>query len=172
MSRWMRGLIAFGAACFVGFSASAWFDSDFAHNEGVRGLLRAAGIAGDPPLSAAMLTALQAIGLPHFALTLFSLLQAWRLFGAYARGNVFGAQPVSHLRALAWALLATTIWHTLSGTLGVLLLTWGNPPGQRRLVIGISWDEYLSALLAGLLIAVAWAMLEAGRIERDNAGFV
>jgi hypothetical protein len=68
--------------------------------------------------------------------------------------------------------LVTTICHTLSGTLGVLLLTWGNPPGQRQLLIGISWDEYLSALLAGLLIAVAWAMPEAGRIEQDNAGFV
>jgi hypothetical protein len=68
--------------------------------------------------------------------------------------------------------LVTTICHTVSGTLGVLLLTWGNPPGQRQLLIGISWDEYLSALLAGLLIAVAWAMPEAGRIEQDNAGFV
>ena len=57
-------------------------------------------------------------------------------------------------------------------TVLVLLLTWDNPPGQRRLVLGFGWEDYLCLLFGGLLFAVSWAMVEATRIETENAGFV
>ena len=45
-------------------------------------------------------------------------------------------------------------------------------PGQRQLVIGLSWEDYLSLLFGGLLLAMSWAMVEARRIAQENAGFV
>ena len=54
----------------------------------------------------------------------------------------------------------------------MLLLTWHNPPGQRRLVLGFGWEDYLCLLFGGLLFAVSWAMAEARRLETENASFV
>ena len=172
MARWMRALIAIAAASLVVATSSAWFRGDNPIDPHVRDFLRSAGVAVDAAQPASTTVALMAFGLPNTLLALFGLFQAWRLFGAYGRGHVFGAVAVRHIRAIAWTLIATTLWRTLSGTLIVLLTTWHNPPGQRQLWIGISWDDYLGALFGGLLIAMAWAMAEAGRIEQDNAGFV
>lgn len=172
MARWMRALIAIAAASLIATTASGWLRGDTLLDPHVRDFLQGAGVAVKAPLPSGSTMALIAIGLPNALLALFGLLQAWRLFGAYGRGQVFGPVAVRHIRAIAWTLIATTLWHTLSGTLIVLLTTWHNPPGQRQLWIGVSWDDYLGALFGGLLIAMAWAMTEAGRIEQDNAGFV
>ena len=53
-----------------------------------------------------------------------------------------------------------------------VVLTLGNPPGQRQLVIGLSWDDYLAVLLAVVLIAIATVMAEAVRVAEENEGFV
>lgn len=50
----------------------------------------------------------------------------------------------------------------------MLLLIWHNPPGQRRLVLGFGWEDYLCLLFGGLLFAVSWAMVEARRLETEN----
>jgi Protein of unknown function (DUF2975) len=106
------------------------------------------------------------------ALGLYALLQVWHLFGAYGRGVVFGPEASGRLRKLAWALMATAFVRPLTKTVVVLLLTLNNPPGQRQLVIGLSWEDYLSLLFGGLLLAMSWAMAEAHRIEQENAGFI
>jgi hypothetical protein len=172
MSRWMRALIAFGAACLLFATVSMWISSDGPFYGRIRGFIAAAGLAEDAALPAGTLTAVLLINLLNALLGLFAMLQAWRLFGAYGRGQVFGPAAVRHLRAIAWALIATSVWHVLSATLSILLLSWHNPPGQRQLSIGVSLEDYLGALFGGLLIAIAWAMTEAARIEQDNAGFV
>lgn len=172
MARWMRALIALGAAALLSATASLWLSGSGPLSAHIQHLMAAAGLADNAALPAGTMTALFLIGLPNVLLGLFALLQAWRLFGAYGRGQVFGPGAVRHIRAIAWALIATSFWHMASSTLSILLLTWHNPPGHRQLSLGISWEDYLSALFGGLLIAMAWAMTEAGRIEQDNAGFV
>lgn len=109
---------------------------------------------------------------PSALVGLYVLWQAWRLFAAYGRGEVFGAAAIGPVRRIAWALVAEACIHPLSNTLAVLLQTWHNPPGQRQLQFGVSFEDYLCVLFGGLLIAMAWAMTEASRIEQDNAGFV
>ena len=153
MSRWMRALILLGAAGLLTDTVSSWTTAD---------------------LPADLLTrmGLLALGVPSLLLGWFTLLQAWHLFAAYGRGEVFGSVAIGHVRALALALVATALWHIAQATLTVLLQTWHNPPGQRQLEFGLSWEDYLGVLFGGLLRAMAWAMTEAGRIEQDNAGFV
>jgi Protein of unknown function (DUF2975) len=172
MARWMRALIACGAIGLMLATASLALEGEGPLQAHLRATLAAAGIADNAVLRPGTLPMLMLIGLPSVLLGLFMLLQAWRLFGAYGRGQVFGPAAVRHLRAIAWALIASSFWHVAASTLGILLLTWHNPPGQRRLQFGVSWEDYLVALFGGLLIAIAWAMTEAGRIEQDNAGFV
>ena len=47
-----------------------------------------------------------------------------------------------------------------------------NPPGSRQLVIALSVHDYLALIVGGVLLAVAWIMVEATRIADENASFV
>lgn len=168
MSRWMRALIAAGAVALVAAIGWIWFGDPSLIERRMREL------AGMPVLDlpTAVRPGLMLLSALGVALCLFILAQAWQLFGAYGRGQVFGPAAIVPVRRIAWALLAAAALRPLSDTLGILLLTWHNPPGQRRLVLGVSWEDYLCLLFGGLLIAMAWAMTEASRLEQDNAGFV
>jgi hypothetical protein len=172
MSRWMRALVAAGAAgLMVATVWIFWSDSSLveARVRELTGAVLPATGAGLAPVAKA---AIFAISAPSIALGLFMLFQAWRLFGAYGRGQVFGPAAIGSIRKLAWALIGTALLRPATATATVLYLTWHNPPGQRQLALGVSWEDYLCGLFGGLLIAMAWAMTEAGRIERDNAGFI
>jgi hypothetical protein len=172
MSLWMRALVAAGAAgLMVATVWIFWSDSSLveARVRELTGAVLPATGAGLAPVAKA---AIFAISAPSIALGLFMLFQAWRLFGAYGRGQVFGPAAIGSIRKLAWALIGTALLRPATATATVLYLTWHNPPGQRQLALGVSWEDYLCGLFGGLLIAMAWAMTEAGRIERDNAGFI
>jgi hypothetical protein len=68
---------------------------------------------------------------------------------------------------LASALLAPL----LRAGLGVAL-TLGNPPGQRLLVLNLSWNDYVAILCGAVLLAVAQVMSEAVRLAEENDSFV
>ncbi len=106
------------------------------------------------------------------ALGLYALWQLWRLFGEYGAGRVFGRPALAHLRRFGWALLGSALLAPLVRAAGSVVLTLGNPPGQRMLVLGLSWNDYLAVLLAAVLIAIATVMAEAVRVAEENQGFV
>jgi hypothetical protein len=172
MSRWMRVLIAIGALILLLVPGMFWLAEPAVLQRAAADLLPASA----QPVQFSITPQVQrwAIGVVAFsvALGLYALLQVWHLFGAYGRGIVFGPEASSRLRKLAWALMATAFVRPLTATLVVVLLTLNNPPGQRQLVISLSWEDYLSLLFGGLLFAMSWAMAEARRIEQENASFV
>ena len=171
MSRWMRLLIALGALALVLATGWVWLGDDGLIEQRLRELADMP-IPSGVLLPAAVKATLFVISAPSALIGLFMLWQAWQLFGAYGRGQVFGAPAIAPVRRLAWALVVAAVLRPLSNTLGMLLLTWHNPPGQRQLVVSVSWEDYLCVMFGGLLVAMAWAMTEASRIEQDNAGFV
>ncbi|MFT3957266.1 MAG: DUF2975 domain-containing protein [Piscinibacter sp.] len=113
-----------------------------------------------------------AVSVLPVAVGLYALWQLWQLFGEYAAGRVFGLAAVQRLRRFAWALLGAALLAPLVRAVMSVVLTVGNPPGQRMLVIGFSWNDYLAVLLAAVLIAIATVMAEAARVAEENAGFV
>lgn len=106
------------------------------------------------------------------AIGLATLWQLWRLFGEYAQGAVFGRPALAHLRRFAWALLAAAIVTPLYRGLVSMVLTMGNPPGQRLLVLSLSWNDYMAVLLAAVLLAIATVMQGAVLLSEENQGFV
>lgn len=110
--------------------------------------------------------------LPGVLLGLWTLWRLWQLFGEYRQGRVFGSLAVQRLRSVARGLLAMALWAPLQRCLMALALTWGNPEGQRMLVLSLGWHDYLGVLSAAVLLAVAAVMAEATRLAEDNAGFV
>jgi hypothetical protein len=106
------------------------------------------------------------------AVGLFTLWQLWRLFGQYAAGRVFSRPAQQHLRGFALGVLAAALAAPLTRTLLILVLSLGNPPGKRMLVIGFSWDDYMNLLLGAALLAIATVMAEAVRVFEEHAEFV
>lgn len=172
MSLWMRALIAAGAFVLVG--VMLWLCvSETALLDAYQRLAGPAAVSAEQlARSASTRVWIVATALPGVLLALYGLLQAWHLFGAYGRGVVFGREASVRLRRLGWAFTSSAFVRPAADTVLVLLLTWHNPPGQRRLVLGFDWENYLCLLFGGLLFAVSWAMVEATRIETENAGFV
>ncbi|MGD9834772.1 MAG: DUF2975 domain-containing protein [Piscinibacter sp.] len=113
-----------------------------------------------------------AVSLLPVGIGLYALWQLWKLFAEYGAGRVFGRVALARLKRFAWALLAAASLAPLVRAAMSVVLTLGNPPGQRQLVIGFSWDDYLSVLLAVVLIAIATVMAEAVRLAEENEGFV
>jgi hypothetical protein len=68
--------------------------------------------------------------------------------------------------------LAQAILGPISSTALMLAFTLNNPPGSRQLVISLSAHDYLALIVGGVLLAVAWVMVEATRIVDENASFV
>jgi hypothetical protein len=60
----------------------------------------------------------------------------------------------------------------LTATALALALSFGNPPGQRYLVLTLSINDYFAVIIGGVLVAVAAVMREAARLADENASFV
>jgi hypothetical protein len=171
-SLWMRALIAIGALILVLVPGIFWTAEPDVLQKAAADLLPATAQPSRFTITPGIKAWVMAVVALSVALGLYALLQAWHLFGAYGRGVVFGPEASARLRRLAWALMAAALVRPLTKTVVVLLLTWHNPPGQRQLVISLSWEDYLSLLFGGLLFAMSWAMAEARRLEQENASFV
>ena len=142
---------------------------DWTHNL----LLARLGQAGrDLSLSSARLIPGAAITAVPVGVLLFGLWQARALFLNFADGHVFTLASARRLRDFAAAVLAQAILGPLSSTALLLAFTLNNPPGNRQLVITLSVHDYLALIVGGVLLAVAWVMVEATRIADENASFV
>lgn len=172
MSRWMRVLIAAGAAIMVLVPGLFWMAEPGVLQKAVADLMPATAQPSQFTITPEVKRWAMCVVAFSVALGLYALWQVWHLFAAYGRGVVFGPEASDRLRRLAWALMATALVRPLTKTVVVLLLTLNNPPGQRQLVISLAWEDYLSLLFGGLLFAMSWAMAEARRLEQENAGFV
>jgi hypothetical protein len=168
IARWMRGLALLGAIVLVGLAASLWTSPAW-----LAAAAREAGL-GDVQITVTpdvqWMAAL--VGMLPIAASLFALLQVWRLFGDYAEGAIFTAGATSRLRRLAWGVLGLAVAQVLARTGAALVLTLHNPPGQRLLVLSLSSHDYVLLMFSVLLLAIAWVMVEATRLARENAEFV
>jgi Protein of unknown function (DUF2975) len=103
---------------------------------------------------------------------LFGFWQVRTLFLNFANGHVFTLASARLLRDFAGSVLAQAILGPISSTALMLAFTLNNPPGKSQLVISLSAHDYLALIVGGVLLAVAWVMVEATRIADENASFV
>jgi Protein of unknown function (DUF2975) len=103
---------------------------------------------------------------------LFGLWQARALFAGFAEGRIFTLASARRLRDFAACVMAQAILGPISSTALLLAFTYDNPPGTRQLSIGLSSNDYLALIVGGVLLAVAWVMVEATRIADEHASFV
>ncbi|MCG6205487.1 DUF2975 domain-containing protein [Rhodopseudomonas sp. HC1] len=106
------------------------------------------------------------------AVLVWGLLNVRALFGDFARGRVFTAATATHLQRFGIAVAAQGALGPVTATALALVLSLGNPPDQRMLVLTFSSNDYISVIVGGVLIAVAAVMREATRLADENASFV
>jgi hypothetical protein len=136
-------------------------------------LLARLGQAGhDLSLSPGRVIAAAAITAVPIGALLFGLWQVRALFLNFANSHVFTLTSARLLRDFAGSVLAQAILGPISSTALMLAFTLDNPPGRRELVIALSVHDYLALIVGGVLLAVAWVMVEATRIADENASFV
>lgn len=158
----LLGVVVIGTLPFIFWAQADWVAEWAAQQASVRQVQLDLG---------SRLWGLAASLLPATA-SLFSLWQMWSLFGCFAQGELLARRPAGHLRRLGFGLCALAAAQPLGHTLAVLALTWGNPPGERQLWVGLSSDHYLALLFGLLLLALAQVLHEAARVADENAEFV
>jgi hypothetical protein len=158
------GIFLIGVAMVLAFLIPEW----------TRNLLLARlGQAGhNLSLSTGHVVAAAAITAIPVGVLLFGLWQVRALFLNFADGHVFTLSSARRLRDFAGAVLAQAILGPISATALSIAFTLNNPPGSRHLVIALSVHDYLALIVGGVLLAVAWVMVEATRIADENASFV
>lgn len=103
---------------------------------------------------------------------LYGLHRLRRLFDLYARGHVFTSENAGCLRGFA---LSVILYAALSPPVGALLsviLTIGNPPGQRMLMVTLTSTELALIFLGAVLLVISWVMNESARLADDNAKII
>lgn len=158
------GMVLIGVAMCLVFVIPEW----------TRNLLLARlGEAGrDFALTPGRVAAGAAITAIPVSVLLFGLWQVRALFADFAGGRVFTLTSARRLRNFAGSVLAQAVLGPISSTALLLAFTFDNPPGSRQLGIALSTNDYLALIVGGVLLAVAWVMVEATRIADEHASFV
>ncbi|MEQ8346762.1 MAG: hypothetical protein RIB84_21080 [Sneathiellaceae bacterium] len=146
--------------------AWSWFTADPATLVADAGLPPGALLAPWQVLAGGLLSLLPVL------LLAAGLLAARRCFRLFRQGAWFTGGAVAALRDFGSRVVLAGIAGLLLPTLLGLLLSIGNAPGQRALVIAIGSGPVLGILLGGAVWAMALVMLRAVAIAEDHAQIV
>lgn len=169
IARWVRGLTLLGGLALLVLPPWLWLSDGWLASQAAEATAAA---GGRFTLDARARWAMVAVALPALLLAARTLWQLWALFGEYLDGRVFSPTALRHLNGVARCLLGLALLAPLLRAGMVLALTWGNPPGQRQLVLSLSSQDYVNLLLAGVFSAMALVMAHAAALADENAQFV
>lgn len=100
------------------------------------------------------------------ALQMAAMWSLARLFGEFARGELFSGTTVGLLARTGWVLLAAQGAGLLAGSLTTLVLTMHNPTGQHMISFALSGAQIMGACL-GMALVFAARVLEEARLLRE-----
>ena len=117
--------------------------------------------------SSAMLALLASL-LP-LGVAIFALLTLSSLFLLYEKGVYFSMNNVALFKRLGVALLLWVPASFLYNSLLSIIVTIGNPPGERLLVAAFGYGEFAMLLMGGIVILISWIMNEGRKLEDEQA---
>jgi hypothetical protein len=112
------------------------------------------------------------ISLAASMLVVYALWQLRKLFVLFQQGVVFSAQTTRALNLFGIALLASVILKPITTAILSVVLTWGNPSGQRSVTVSLGSNELMLLLFAATFLAITWVFREGQRLSQENAEFV
>lgn len=112
------------------------------------------------------------VSLAGAAVVLYGVSRLRRLFALYGDGQVFTHESARCIRGFALAIIVYAAVAPIIGGLLSVVLTMGNPPGERVLAISMSSNELALLFLGACLLVISWVMIESSRLADDNAQIV
>lgn len=103
------------------------------------------------------------------AVNIYGLAVVSRLFRLYRQGSIFQPSVIHCYRKLGLAILLSVPADILCKPLLCIALTYANGPGQRTLMIGLSSDDIQGVIVGGAVLAIAWVMDQARKLEEEQA---
>jgi hypothetical protein len=103
---------------------------------------------------------------------IYGLFAARRMFGKFARGEIFTEPAARHLQTFAATVLAQAPLGPLTAAGLSAALSLGSPPDQRAFTIAFSINDYFALIVGAVLLAAATVMREAALLAEENKGFV
>lgn len=123
-------------------------------------------------ISGAQLLLAAVVSLTASTLFVYALWQLRKLFGLFIQGVVFSEESTRALNLLGIALLASVILKPITTAVLSIVLTWGNPPGQRSVTVSLGSNELMLLLFATTFLVITWAFREGQRLSQESAEFV
>ncbi|WP_027367486.1 DUF2975 domain-containing protein [Desulfocurvibacter africanus] len=120
------------------------------------------------PLSTKMLGFMIMMMLPG-AVNVYGLVVVSRLFRLYKQGSIFQPGVIHCYRKLGLAILLSVPADILCKPLLSVALTYANGPGHRTLIVGLSSNDIRGLLVGGAVLAIAWVMEQAQKLEEEQA---
>ncbi|MEM8541205.1 MAG: hypothetical protein AAGF25_09650 [Pseudomonadota bacterium] len=156
------GVVLLGA-----LTGASWFIDWFATNDQLGG----AAFSPDTVGTATRILIVVINGVTLF-FTCRGLWFLMKLFSAFAKRDILSLRTSQFLRAAGSSFLVVAIYGVVAQTASILLLTMGNPAGQKQLSIGFGSEQLFAILLAGTLFAIGHVLSIATSIDEENKGFV
>ena len=100
---------------------------------------------------------------------IYGLLKLRHLFQLYEKGLIFTDQNVDCLRSLGYTLLVWVACDVVRHSLLSIVLTLGNPPGQRMVVADFNSGDFSGLLVGIAVLVISWVMDEGRKLQEDQA---
>ena len=124
-----------------------------------------------PPADLALGVATAIVALPMLAM-IGVLWRVQHLFAWYGAGEVLAPQPARHIRSVGIWILIAALLSVLSRPLLSVLLTMGNPAGQRALSVSFSSTDFALVLAGGVMLVLGQVLHHASVVAAENKAFV
>lgn len=108
----------------------------------------------------------------QIVLLVAALYCVWRMFGAFAGEEPLALEAATWMKRASIAFLAMALGGIVIRAAIVVALTYGNPPGQQAVAIGIGSSELLTLLIASIMYMLGRVMAVAAAVRADQRGFV
>ncbi len=113
------------------------------------------------------LLALSASFIP-LAISMTMLVLLIKLFDNFSKGLIFNPVNISRIKHISYLLFASQLFVPIHQALLSIILTMGNPPGRREILISLNADNLTMIISAFIILMIAWIMAEAYKIYEEQ----
>ncbi len=91
-----------------------------------------------------------------------------KLFSLYEKGEIFSLKNVAYIRNIGYALLVGQLINPFYEMLMGLVLTLGNPPGQRMIAVTVNGTNLRTIVISVMIILISWIMTEGYKLREEQ----
>lgn len=172
LSRLMQNIVlVFTGVLFV---AACWVIlGSFSNKAGFEGVLRQSlSIDGPITLTSSSIGVTVVLMLVQLGLFVAALYCVWRMFGAFAAEEPLSGDSALWMRRAGLSFVVVAGGSIVLQTAVILVLTLGNPPGQKMLAVGVGSSELLALLIASIMYMTSRLITVAAEVRADQKGFI